>query len=131
MATLLVNRSNGTRNTNEVSPKTERTIVPATDLFVTASGWALVLDLPGATPENLSLDVEDGTLTIEAVTPSRQETGRALHTEFHAGTARRQFSLSDDIDTTAITAELANGVLTVRLPKAAKATPKKVEVKLG
>ena len=75
----------------------------------------------------MDIDVDDGTLTISAHRTARSEDSvQWLTNERFFGTYRRQLSLGDGIDTSAISATYENGVLTVTIPIAERAKPRKV-----
>jgi len=97
-----------------------------------SSGITLYADLPGVSKDKLSLNVEAGTLTIEGdmglATPEGME---ATYAEVGLARFRRVFSLSKDLDTSKVSAELAQGVLRLRIPKAEHAQPRKIEVRVN
>ena len=104
-------------------------VTPATDIYATESGWTLESDMPGAVPDTLNVNVEQGTLTVEAA--SRLPNGGTLvHQEFEPVIYRRRFDLGDRVDVGNIGARLTNGVLEVTLPKAKEAEPRRIEVKV-
>jgi HSP20 family molecular chaperone IbpA len=104
-----------------------RYLVPAVDIYETDDGLTLVADVPGVAKEGLDVGVEDGVLTITGAVP---ETGadEATYGEYDLAPYWRQFHLGDELDVEKIHADLSNGVLTVSLPKAEKAKPKKIAV---
>jgi len=108
----------------------ERYLVPAVDIYETDEGLTLVADVPGADKDGLDIDVADGLLTIKAACAAVLHE-EAAHREFDLLSYWRQFTLSDEVDVERIGAKLQHGVLTLQLPKAAKAKPKKVTVKMG
>ena len=99
------------------------------DLYREADHFVLAADLPGVDPGSVHIDVDNGTLTIKA---ERSETVgddvQWLSSERFTGTYMRQLALGDGIDTAKISASYENGVLTVILPVAEKAKPRKIEV---
>lgn len=103
----------------ETLPSSERRaeswVTPAVDIYENTDGLTLLADLPGAGREQLNLGVEQGVLTIEA------QTGQ------NYGYYRR-FQLPDHLDLEHVQAELKNGVLTLQLPKAEAAKPRKIAV---
>lgn len=106
-------------------------LTPPVDVVEDAGGITLYADLPGVTRDKLQLQVEADTLTIEA------ETGLAVppdlvssHTEVGLGRFRRVFTLSKELDTEQVSAELAQGVLKLRIPKAAHAQPRRIAVQV-
>ncbi len=79
----------------------------------------LEADLPGATEQNLNVQLEDNVLSLYAKIDSPVPEGaQLLHEEYRLGDYRRSFILSDEVDRDRITAELKNGVLRLFLPKA-------------
>jgi len=86
--------------------------------------------VPGTTVENIGVDFEDGALTIHAkVEPRQEENTEFLVREYGVGDYYRTFRVSEAIDSAKISAEYADGVLTLHLPKAEATKPRKIEVK--
>ena len=105
---------------------------PAVDIFESASAITLLVDLPGAKPEDLSVDLKDDILTISAcVVPLEADSETVLLSEYEVGSYYRQFSLTQEIDQQKIDARLSDGVLRLTLNKAEKAVPRKIEIKSG
>ena len=121
------------RGKQEVSAASEQTrpglvFTPDVDIFETDLSLTLLADMPGVTPDLLSVDLKDDTLTITGrMQPSRQEEN-PLMIEYETGTYYRQFSLSELIDQQKIDAQLKNGVLRLTLPKVAKTVPRKIVI---
>lgn len=112
------------------SPRTPR-FMPM-DLCKIDDHYVLTADLPGIDPGSVDVDVDSGTLTISAHRTARSEDAvQWLANERFFGTYRRQLSLGDGIDATAITATYENGVLTVTIPVAERAKPRKIEITRG
>ena len=102
------------------------------DLFRSGDHYVLTCDLPGADPGSVDISVDGGTLSIRAQrTPRSDEHAQWLAQERPTGTFLRQLSLGDGLDTTHITATYENGVLTVTLPVAEKAKPRRIQVNTG
>jgi HSP20 family molecular chaperone IbpA len=102
---------------------------PPVDIIETSDELLLVADLPGATNESIDIDFEDGTLTIEGqVNPRYGEKTNFLLAEYGVGDFRRSFRVSEHIDAGRINADYKDGVLTVHLPKAEAAKPRKIQV---
>lgn len=107
-----------------------RFLVPPVDIYETSEGLTVVADLPGVTKDNLDVRVENNVLTIKGrVTPKTR--GDNLYQEYELHDFFRQFELIEDVDQEKITAELKQGVLTLKLPKAEAAKPKKITVKVN
>ena len=108
----------------------ERAMVPPVDVIEDSSAITLLADLPGVAREQLTVQLEPDSLTIEGeVTldmPGRLESS---HAEVRFPRYRRVFSLSRELDTENTSAEFKNGVLKLRRPKAAHVQPRKIEVR--
>jgi len=96
--------------------KTVRWFQPPIDVFESDDAFRVDMDIPGVSAEHLELTVDRGVLTVEAV---RDQT-RGW---------RRQLRITDGVDVDGITAELEAGVLSLTLPKAAAARPRRIEVR--
>jgi len=120
----------------EVS-RSERTqaapaLLPRVDVIEDDAGITMHADLPGVPKDRLALRVEGETLQIEGDIASETPEGmEAIYAEVQLPRYRRAFTLSRDLDTSRIDAALKDGVLTLRIPKAEHAQPRRVEVKLG
>lgn len=102
------------------------------DLCKVGDHYVLTADLPGIDPGSVDVNVDNGTLTISAHRTARsEESAQWLANERFFGSYRRQLSLGEGIDMAAITATYENGVLTVTIPVAEKAKPRKIEVSHG
>ncbi|MEV6960216.1 Hsp20/alpha crystallin family protein [Streptomyces sp. NPDC051207] len=92
----------------------------------------LQFDLPGMDRSSIELTTERGTLALSAERPSPVPAGaRALLTERPTGRFTRRLALSDALDTAAAEAAYDNGVLTLRIPLAAHAKPRKIDISGG
>ncbi|XHS77360.1 Hsp20/alpha crystallin family protein [Burkholderiaceae bacterium UC74_6] len=108
----------------------DATLTPPVDVIEDAGGITLYADLPGVTAEKLNLQVEREALTIEAETEIAVPEGLASsHAEVGLARYRRVFTLSPELDTELVQAELKAGVLRLRIPKAAHAKPRRIEVR--
>ncbi len=111
--------------------ETERTFTPLVDAYEHGDTVVLEAELPGAVEKDVDITVEKGVLTISA--PAQvDEPGEAYAETFRGfagGRYYRRFALSDEIDRENISASMDSGVLTLKLPKAAQARTRKIEVK--
>ncbi|SAI66751.1 Spore protein SP21 [Bordetella ansorpii] len=108
------------------------TLVPPVDIIEDPKGITLIADLPGVSKEQLQIRVQAERLVIEADARIDAPAGvQAFHTEVEQPRYRRAFHLSAELDTAAIEATLKDGVLTLRIPRAQAALPRRVEVQLG
>ena len=109
----------------------EGALLPAVDVVEDAGGITLYADLPGVPRENLGLHLESDSLTIEGtVALDVPQTMQSSHAEVRLPRYRRVFTLSKELDGAQAQAELKNGVLTLRIPKAQHAQPRRIEVKV-
>jgi HSP20 family protein len=105
--------------------------MPHVDILETAVEVRLVLDVPGVAPEDLDIQCEKGTLTIQGKINERGPTdGKFVLREYRFGDYRRTFQIGDKIDPNGLSAEYSQGVLTVHLRKAPEVQPRKVNVQV-
>lgn len=103
---------------------------PPIDIHEGPKGLLLEADLPGATEQNLQIQLQDNVLSLYARIDSPTLEGtRVLYEEYRVGDFQRSFILSDEVDREGITAELKNGVLRLFLPKAERARVRRIEIK--
>ena len=85
--------------------------------------------MPGVDKENVDVSVENDILTIEGrIDYSKYEGLQPVYTEYNIGHYVRSFQISSKIEQGEISAELKDGVMTLVLPKAEKAKPRKIKV---
>jgi HSP20 family protein len=85
--------------------------------------------MPGVVKENVDVNVENDILTIEGrIDYSKYEGLSPVYTEYNVGHYVRSFQISSKIEQGEISAELKDGVMTLVLPKAEKAKPRKIKV---
>ncbi len=113
-------------------PRDEPALLPPVDVVEDATGITLYADLPGVSRDRLHLRVEGDQMTIEgeAVLPVPQGM-QPSYVEVNRSRYRRTFTLSKELDAAKVSAELANGVLRVRIPKADHAQPRRIEVRVA
>ena len=113
----------------EASDRSEAALMPPVDVVEDARGITLYADLPGVPKDKLDLQIEADTVTIDAeLRLSIPEGLEVTHAEVSLPRFRRVFTLSKELDANKIQAELANGVLTLRIPKAEHAQPRKIQI---
>ena len=125
------------REKQEVSTAAEQTrpgptFTPSVDIFETETGITLLADMPGVNTKGLDIDLRDDILTLagEVASPEGSDEADVLR-EYRTGKYVRQFTLSEAIDQSKISADLKHGVLRLVLPKAEKAVPRKITVRAG
>lgn len=85
-------------------------------------------DLPGVDPESIDLDVERNVVTVRAERPQRSGDTEMLAAERPRGVFSRQLVLGDNLDTERISAGYDAGVLTLTIPVAEQAKPRKIAI---
>ena len=85
-------------------------------------------DLPGVDPGSIDLDVERNVVTVKAERPPRASDAELLAAERPRGVFSRQLILGDNLDTERITASYDSGVLTLQIPVAEQAKPRKISI---
>jgi HSP20 family protein len=118
----------------EVEKERESTIparryLPVTDIFETDQALTVILEMPGVDKDSVDVRVENSVLSIEGgVDLSKYQGLTPLYIEYNVGNYARSFQLSSKIEQDRITAELKDGIMTLILPKAEKATPRRIAV---
>jgi len=107
-------------------------VLPPVEVIEDANGITLYADLPGVPKENLDVRVEGDTLTVagEMALPAIEGL-EPTHVELETPRYRRVFTLSKELDAAQVSAEFAQGVLKLRIPKAAHAQPRRIEVRVA
>ncbi|WP_417613928.1 Hsp20/alpha crystallin family protein [Oceanisphaera sp.] len=123
-----------TTESGQVQRQTEREAVlrPAVDIYEDSTGITLKADLPGVSRDRLDVRVDGNNLTIEGLAAIDMPEGmEALYADIKGTRFRRSFTLSNELETDRINAEMNNGELTLRLPKRAEVQPRKIEISGG
>ena len=110
----------------------ERSWMPAVDIIDTPEAIVLKAELAGMKPEDLHIELDDDVLTIRGER-HQEETLDQEHyqsTEWHYGAFQRSITLPRSVKRDAIEASYDNGVVMVRVPKAAEVVPQKIELKV-
>jgi len=111
--------------------RAEPALLPPVDVVEDSQGITLYADMPGVPKEGLNLRVEGDQLVIEADLVLPAPAGlQPSHVEVSLSRYHRSFTLSKELDAEQVSAELAHGVLRVRIPKAAHAQPRRVAVQV-
>jgi len=117
-----MNEQQATSTRNAETPREEGVLTPPVDVIEDVAGITLYADLPGVPKDKVSLQVDANTLTIEG--------DMALDALEGASRFRRVFTLSSELDGEKVTADFNQGVLKLRIPKAAHAQPRKIEIRV-
>lgn len=102
---------------------------PDVDIWESREAITIAADMPGVRKEDIEIDLRDDVLTITGrVQVNEYEGLRPLYGEYNVGNFYRRFTLGDVVDQERIAAQISDGVLTLTLPKRAKAVPRKISV---
>jgi len=122
------------REKQELARQEEKTIpgryfVPTADIFETDEALTVIMEMPGVKKDNVSIEVENDVLRVEGrIDFSGYQGMEPVYTEYNVGHYARGFTLSGKIDRESISARLDDGVLTLTLPKAKEAMPRRIAV---
>jgi HSP20 family protein len=109
-----------------------RTYSPNVDILETRDELTVLADMPGVGGEDIDIHFENGELSIYGRVKQRQGPNeRLLLKDYEVGDFHRAFRISEEINADKINAEYKNGVLTLHLPKAESAKPRKIAVTSG
>ena len=103
---------------------------PVADILETKEGATIYVDLPGVSHDSLDINVDSDVLIIEGtVNLQTPESLNPTYMDVRAGKFSRKFTLSAELDSSKIDANLKNGVLKLTIPRSEKHKPRKIEVK--
>jgi HSP20 family protein len=107
--------------------------LPACDVFEDKDAVKIVAEVPGVTPEDVKISLENNVLTIrgEKKQQAEESSERVHRYERTYGVFERAFSLPTSVDAERIGATYAHGILTVTIPKAERARPREIPVKVS
>ncbi|MGR9115366.1 MAG: Hsp20/alpha crystallin family protein [Gammaproteobacteria bacterium] len=124
----MTKNKNITQETQE-KRKDRDLITPPVDVIEDDTGITLYADMPGVAKDQLNLQVEGDTLTIEGKLKLDIPEGmEASHAEVSLPGFRRVFNLSKELDPDKISAEFKQGLLKLHIPKAEHAKPRKIAI---
>ncbi len=122
------------RDKKELVSKEEKTVpgryyVPYADIYETDDALTVVMEMPGVEKKDVSVDHENDVLRIDGQIDFTKYQGmEPVYAEYNIGNYTRSFTLSDKIDKEGINAQLEDGVLTLTLPKAKQAQPRRISI---
>lgn len=102
--------------------------VPAVNIREDENAYVLEADLPGVGQNSLEITLEGSELTLVGRRTPEEQGGEALLRERGQADYRRVFEVAPTIDTTAITASMKQGLLTLTLPKSETVKPRRIQV---
>jgi HSP20 family molecular chaperone IbpA len=129
VATTSNQAANQPPQTKERTRGPERFVPPPVDIYETPEGLVLLADLPGVSPNDLKIRLEENILSIQAK-PHHLIEHEPIYREFELVNFFRQFELSEEVDQEKIAASLSHGVLRLYLPRAEKAKPREIPVQI-
>src|SRR5688572_25319344 len=122
------------REKRELTQAEERTeagkfFIPHTDILETERAVIVTMEVPGVGKGAIDIQLDKGVLTVKGTIDStRYESVRPLYTEYNVGNFVRTFTVSPKVDAANISATVADGVLTIELPKAKEALARRIAV---
>jgi HSP20 family protein len=122
------------REKKELVAKEEKTIpgryyVPYADIYETEDALAVVMEMPGVEKKDLNVALEDDVLKVDGrIDFGKYRDMEPVYAEYNIGHYARSFTLSNKVDQDKISANLEDGVLTLTLPKAKHAQPRKIAI---
>ena len=130
----MVSQEVAPREKRELKQAEERTeagkfFSPYTDIHETDKAVIVSMEVPGVDRSSIDLQLDKGVLTVKGtVDGAKYESLRPIYSEYNIGNFVRTFTVSPKIDSAAISANVVDGVLTVELPKAKEALPRRISV---
>ncbi len=110
---------------------TKNTYAPAIDVRATENEIVFVCDVPGVKREDLEITIQHDVLTLKGQRKYEGTSGDRVWLGRSYGAFTRSFTLPDGVDPEHLSADLADGVLTIKVPKQPKATPRRIEIGSG
>lgn len=123
------------REKQELQAKEERTqsgryYTPATDITENEDCLTVVMEIPGVEQKDVNLALENDVLRVDArIDFTKYQGMEPVYSEYNVGHFTRAFTLSSKVDQAKIGAKLADGVLTLTLPKVKEAMPRKIQIR--
>jgi HSP20 family protein len=116
------------RLTQQMWGTASRPALMAMDAWREGDEFVVTFDLPGVSPDSVDLDVERNVLTVRAERPALDGDRELIAAERPRGVFSRQLILGDNLDTESVGASYEAGVLTIRIPVAEQAKPRKIQI---
>jgi HSP20 family protein len=116
------------RLTQQLAGTVSRPAVMAMDAWRDGDAFVVEFDLPGVSPDSVDLDVERNVLTVKAERSTLNGDREMIAAERPRGVFSRQLFLGDNLDTEHVDASYNAGVLTVHIPVAEQAKPRKIQI---
>lgn len=104
--------------------------LPVVDIEETKEAFLVKAELPGVEKDDVSVNIEDGVLTIKGEKKSRTEDKKQHRVECSYGSFVRSFTLPKTVKAEGVEAEYKNGILNLTIPKSSETAPQQIEVKV-
>jgi HSP20 family protein len=116
---------------SDTARRDTQAMTPRVDVLEDDTGITVIADMPGVSKDSLEIKVENDALSIEGgVSTATPQAMEATYAEVRIPRYRRSFTLSRELDTGRIEAQLKDGVLRLRIPKHEQARPQRISVKV-
>ncbi|WP_329791191.1 Hsp20/alpha crystallin family protein [Lentzea sp. DG1S-22] len=106
-----------------------RAWAPSADVTETAEAYLVEVEVPGVKRDHITVDLAGTELSINGEVEEKERQGLFRHRTRRVGQFSYRVTLPRDVDADEVQAELADGVLTVRVPKTEAATPRRIAIK--
>ena len=122
------------REKKELVAKEEKTVpgryyVPYADIYETDEALTVVMEMPGVEKSRLNVALENDVLKVDGqIDFTKYKDMEPVYAEYNVGHYARSFTLSNKVDQEKISAQLEDGVLTLTLPKAKQARPRRISI---
>ena len=130
----MVSQEVAAREKRELTREQERTeagkfFSPYTDIHETERAVIVSMEVPGVDKDAIDIQLEKGVLTVKGtIDAAKYESLRPIYSEYNVGNFVRTFHVSTKIDSSAISATVADGLLTIDLPKVKEAVARRISV---
>jgi HSP20 family protein len=112
----------------EQQPARIEYVTPVVNIYENKAEYVLEAEMPGVNKEGLEVTLEGNELTVQGRRTTQPVTGEPLVRERHVAEFRRVFEVDPTLDTAKISAKIEQGLLTLVLPKASHAKPRRITV---
>ena len=132
--TMAESKEMAVREKKELAAKEEKTVpgryyIPYADIYETDEALAVVMEMPGVEKKDLAVDLENDVLRVDGrIDFTKYKDMEPVYSEYNVGHYARSFTLGGAVDREKISASLEDGVLTLTLPKAKHAQPRKITI---
>lgn len=106
-------------------------LTPAVDILEDGEALLLIVNMPGVKSDKVDIQLLENELTVSGWVTWKEPEAAAIHKEYTSGNYLRKFTLPKEVDQRKIEANMKNGLLRIRLPKAGSVEPRKITVRAG